>query len=81
MAFPNCNTLREGVIVSAALLVLGALLIIASSRLLPDIDMLLLVTNAIGIASLLLAPLVLLTTVLIILAWPGAKQRMQDCNH
>jgi len=81
MSFPNCNTMREGVLVSAALLVVGAVLIFASSRLLPDIDMLLLATNAIGITSLLLAPLVLLATVMVTLVWPGARQRMQDCNH
>ena len=73
--------MREGVIVSTALLMLGAVLIYASSRLLPDIDLLLLATNAIGITSLLLAPLVLLATFVVTLAWPGARQRMQDCNH
>jgi hypothetical protein len=81
MTFPNCNTMREGVLVSAVLLLLGVVLILAASRLLPDIDALLLTTNTLGIVSLLLAPLVLLATVILTLAWPGARQQMRDCNH
>ncbi len=73
--------MREGVIVSALLLLLGVVLIFAASRLLPDIDALLLTTNTLGIVSLLLAPAVLLATVVLTLAWPGAKQRLHDCNH
>ena len=60
---------------------LGVVLILAASRLLPDIDALLLTTNTLGIVSLLLAPLVLLATVILTLAWPGARQQMRDCNH
>jgi hypothetical protein len=81
MTFPNCNTMREGVLVSAVLLLLGVVLILAASRLLPDIDALLLTTNTLGIVSLLLAPLVLFATVILTLAWPGARQQMRDCNH
>ena len=73
--------MREGVILSAVLLLLGVVLIFAASRLLPDIDALLLTTNTLGIVSLLLAPLVLLATVALTLAWPDAKQRLHDCNH
>lgn len=81
MTFPNCNTMREGVVVSALLLLLGVVLILAASRLLPDIDALLLAINTLGIVSLLLAPLVLLATFIVTLAWPGAEQRLRDCNH
>ena len=81
MAFPNCTTMREGVVISAVLLLLGVALILASAHLLPHIDALLLTANTIGIASLLLAPLVLVTTFILSLAWPGASRRLRDCNH
>ena len=81
MKFLSCDTMREGVIVSAAFLVVGAVLIVFASRLLPDVASLPLVANVLGIVSLLLAPLVLLSTFIATVVWPGSKKKLDSCDH
>jgi hypothetical protein len=56
MKLLSCDTMREGVIVSGAFLVVGATLIFFAARLLPNVAYLPLVANVFGIVSLLLAP-------------------------
>jgi hypothetical protein len=74
----SCDTMREGVIVSGAFLMVGAVLIFFASRLLPDIAYLPLIANVLGIATLLLSPLILISTFIVTVV---AKKKMDECDH
>lgn len=81
MKLISCNTMREGVIVSGAFLVAGvALLLVASSGVLPSVAYLSLVFDVLGIFCLLFAPLILagtfVTTVL-----PKSRKKLDNCDH
>jgi len=81
MKLLSCDTMREGVIVSGAFMVMGAVLILFAKFLLPSFAYLPLVANVIGIVSLLLAPLILISTFLVTVMWPGSKKKLDECNH
>lgn len=81
MKLLSCDTMREGVIVSGAFLVMGATLIVFAARLLPDVAYLPLIANVLGIASLLFAPLVLISTFIATVMWPGSKDKLDKCDH
>jgi hypothetical protein len=72
--------MRDGVMVSAAFLATGAILIYAAANLLPAIDLLKLVVNVLGIACLLLAPIILISTFLATV-WPGSKKKLEQCDR
>lgn len=80
MRLLTCQTMRDGVVVSGAFLLVGAVLIYAAANLLPAIDLLRLVANVIGIACLLLAPLILISTFLATV-WPGSKKKLEQCDR
>jgi hypothetical protein len=83
MKLLSCNTMREGVIVSGAFLVVGATLIFFAAYLLPstNISYLPLIANFLGIVSLLLAPLILISTFIATVMWPGSKKKLDQCDH
>jgi len=81
MKLLSCDTMREGVIVSGAFLVMGATLIFFAARLLPTVAYLPLIANVIGIVSLLLAPLILISTFIATVMWPGSKKKLDQCDH
>jgi hypothetical protein len=81
MKLLSCDTMREGVVVSGAFLVVGAVLIFFASQLLPNIAYLRLVANVLGIVSLLLAPLVLISTFIVTVVWPGSRKKLDQCDH
>ncbi len=80
MKFLSCDTMREGVIVSASFLLTGAVLIFAASRLLPDVAYLPLIANVLGIVTLLLAPVILIST-FIATVLPGSKKKLDQCDR
>jgi hypothetical protein len=81
MKFLSCETMREGVIVSGAFLAVGAVLIFFAAHLLPAVAYLPLVANVLGIVSLLLSPLVLISTFLVTVVWPGSRKKLDSCDH
>ena len=80
MRLLTCQTMRDGVMVSAAFLVMGGVLIYAAAKLLPAAFSLPLIANVLGIACLLLAPIVLISTFLAT-AWPGSKKKLEQCDR
>ena len=80
MKLLSCETMRDGVLVSGAFLVVGMVLIFLASRVLPDIAYLPIVADILGIICLLLAPLILIST-FIVTVWPGSKKKMDQCEH
>jgi len=80
MKFLSCETMRDGVIVSASFLLTGTVLIFLASRLLPDVAYLPLIANVLGIVTLLLAPLILIST-FIATVLPGAKKKLDQCDR
>ncbi len=81
MKLLSCDTMREGVIVAGAFLVTGAVLILFAKYLLPNIAYLPMIANIIGVISLLFAPLVLVSTFIATVMWPGSKKKLDECNH
>ncbi len=72
--------MREGVLISAVLLILGVLLLSLAVWVLPNILMLPAIANVVGIVSLLMAPLFLLVA-MVMAVWPGSARYLADCNH
>ena len=72
--------MREGVLISAMLLTSGVLLLSLAVWVLPDVMLLPVIANVLGIASLLLAPVFLLIA-LAMAVWPGSSKFFADCNH
>jgi hypothetical protein len=80
MRLLTCETMRDGVILSAAFLLIGAALIYAAANFLPAVAALPLIANVLGILCLLLAPLVLISTFLATV-WPGSRKKLDRCEH
>jgi hypothetical protein len=80
MRLLTCQTMRDGVMVSGAFLLMGAVLIYAAAHFLPAIDLLKLIVNVLGIVCLLLAPVILISTFLATV-WPGAKKKLEQCDR
>lgn len=80
MRLLTCKTMRDGVLVSGAFLVVGAVLIYAAGRLLPAVAALPLIGNVLGVACLLLAPIVLIST-FVATVWPGSKKKLEQCDR
>jgi hypothetical protein len=80
MRLLTCETMRDGVIVSAVFLILGEVLIYAAANLLPPVASLPLIANVLGIICLLLAPLVLISTFLAPV-WPGSKKKLEQSDR
>lgn len=80
MKFISCNTMRDGVIVSLSFLIVGVALIFLASRVLPQVAFLPLIANIFGIISILISPVILIST-FIMTVWPGSKKKMDNCDH
>ena len=72
--------MRDGVIVSIVFLVMGAVMILFASRILPQVAYLPLIANVLGIILLLIAPITLIST-FIATVWPGSKKKLENCDH
>ncbi|HEC05528.1 MAG TPA: hypothetical protein ENJ12_01630 [Thiolapillus brandeum] len=76
----GCQTMREGVVVTAVFLVVGIVLVLAGVNIVPDIAYMKHIVLFVGFILMLLAPLVLVSTFLISVL-PGAKKKMDECEH
>jgi len=80
MRLLTCETMRDGIVVSTAFLLTGAVLIYAAGHFLPAVGALPLIANVLGVICLLLAPLILISTFLATV-WPGSKKKLEQCDR
>ncbi|MBA1444376.1 MAG: hypothetical protein JMN27_17170 [gamma proteobacterium endosymbiont of Lamellibrachia anaximandri] len=76
----GCKTMREGVIVSTIFFFAGVLMIMTGLKIVPDIFYMQQIVMFAGLLLLLFAPLILITTFLLTVL-PGAKEKMDKCEH
>lgn len=76
----GCKTMREGVVVAAIFFFAGILMILAGSKIVPDIYYMQHIAMLAGLILLLFAPLILIATFLLSVL-PGAKEKMDKCEH
>ena len=76
----GCKTMREGVLVSAVFFLAAILMILAGNYVVPDIAYMRHIVMAVGLLLLLLAPVVLVSTFLLSVL-PGAKEKLDKCEH
>lgn len=76
----GCSTMREGVIVSTIFFFAGILMITAGIKIVPDIFYMQQIVMFAGLVLLLFAPLILITTFLLSVI-PGAKDKLDKCEH
>ena len=79
MKLISCDTMREGVLVSLAFLLVGSGLVILAAYVMPKVAYLPLITNVLGIVCILFAPFILIST-FIVTVLPGSKEKMDDCE-
>lgn len=80
MKLISCDTMRDGIIVSMSLLIIGAVLIFLSTGILPDIFYIPKITMFLGITCVLIAPITIIST-FIVTVWPGSKKEMDQCDR
>jgi hypothetical protein len=76
----GCKTMREGVVVSAIFFFAGILMILAGTNIVPKLYYMQHIAMLAGLILLLFAPLVLITTFLLSVL-PGAKEKLDKCEH
>lgn len=76
----GCKTMREGVLASSIFFLAGILMILAGTRVVPDVAYMQHVVLLLGFLLLLLAPLILISTFLLSVL-PGARKKMDNCEH
>lgn len=74
----GCNTMREGVVVTAIFLVVGIVMILAGINIVPDFAYMKHIVMAIGFFLMLFAPVILVSTFLLSVV---AKKKMDECEH
>jgi hypothetical protein len=76
----GCKTMREGVVVTTIFFFAGILMILAAVNIVPDVFHMQHVVMFAGLILLLFAPLILIATFLLSVL-PGAKEKMDKCEH
>ncbi|MCB1761965.1 MAG: hypothetical protein KDI27_02345 [Gammaproteobacteria bacterium] len=76
----GCKTMREGVIASSIFFLAGILLIVAGSTVVPEMFYMRHVVMLLGLITLLFAPIILISTFLLSVL-PGAKEKLEKCEH
>jgi len=76
----GCETMREGVIVTAVFLTVGIVLILAGITFVPEFAYMKHIVLLVGFILMLFAPVILVSTFLISVL-PGAKKKMDECEH
>lgn len=76
----GCKTMREGVAVSAVFLLGAVALFLAVRYVVPDVSYLQHVVLFFALVLIVLAPIVLISTFLISVI-PGARERLDKCEH
>ena len=80
MKIISCDTMREGVVVSLAFLLIGSGLVFVAANLMPQVAYLHMIANVLGIICILFAPFILIST-FIFTVMPSSKKKMGDCDH
>lgn len=76
----GCKTMREGVTVSAVFLVGAVALFLAAQYVVPDLMNLHYIVLFLALVMIMLAPVVLISTFLLSVL-PGAREKMDKCEH
>lgn len=76
----GCETMREGVVVSVVFLLVGVALILAAVNVVPDFAYMKHIVMVLGFLLMLFSPVILVSTFLISVL-PGAKKKMDECDH
>lgn len=72
--------MREGVVVSAIFFLFGLLFIIAGIKVMPEIFYMKHIAMLAGLLLMLFSPLILIGTFLVSVT-PGAKEKLDKCEH
>ena len=76
----GCKTMREGVVASSVFFVAGVLMMLAATYVVPDVAYLKHIAMFLGLVLMLFTPIILISTFLIAVL-PGAKEKMDTCDH
>ncbi|MCB1861752.1 MAG: hypothetical protein KDI47_08485 [Gammaproteobacteria bacterium] len=76
----GCKTMREGVLASCIFFVAGILMILAGTKIVPDMFYMQQIVMMLGLIMLLFAPIILISTFLLSVL-PGAKEKLDKCEH
>jgi hypothetical protein len=76
----GCRTMRDGVVVSAIFFVAALLLFMAVRFVLPDLAYLQQIVLFFALVLIILAPVVLVSTFLLSVI-PGAREKLDKCEH
>jgi hypothetical protein len=76
----GCKTMREGVVVSAVFFLGAILLFLAARHIVPEIGSMQTIVLAFALVLMVLAPVVLVSTFLLSVL-PGARERLDQCEH
>ena len=76
----GCKTMREGVVVATIFFFAGMLMILAGTKLIPDIFFMQQIVMFAGLLLLLFTPLILISTFLLSVL-PGAREKLDKCEH
>ena len=76
----GCATMRDGVAVSAILFVAALLLFAAARYVIPDLAYAQPIVLFLALVLIILAPVVLISTFLLSVI-PGARERLDKCEH
>lgn len=76
----GCKTMREGVVISALFFAAAVLLFLAAAHVVPAVGPLQPIVLFLALVLIVLAPVVLISTFLISVL-PGAREKLEQCNH
>ncbi len=76
----GCRTMRDGVVISFVFFVAAVLLFLAATHVVPAVAYARQIVLLLALALIVLAPVVLVSTFLISVL-PGARAKMENCEH
>ena len=76
----GCKTMREGVVISAVFFAAALLLFLAATHVVPAVGPFQPIVLFLALVLIVLAPLVLISTFLISVL-PGARAKLEKCEH
>ncbi|NEX15603.1 MAG: hypothetical protein C1943_02920 [Halochromatium sp.] len=76
----GCRTMRDGVVVSFVFFVAAILLFLAATHVVPAVAFLRQIVLFFALLLIILAPVVLISTFLISVL-PGARAKLENCEH
>ncbi|MBK1617223.1 hypothetical protein CKO42_01905 [Lamprobacter modestohalophilus] len=76
----GCRTMRDGVVVSFVFFVAAVLLFLAATHVVPAVAYARQIVLLLALVLIILAPVVLISTFLISVL-PGARAKLENCEH